>query len=250
MTAPSLGYRSVAMNSIADGARIDWAKSLFCSRKRACSVGLLVMLMALGGCALPDRPTRATLYDFGPGALPAMPAAVPEATVLPALPPLAISDITSSGALDSPAVLYRLAYADVQQPRPYAQARWSAPPAQLVQQRVREQLGQRRTVVNAREGVALGRNATTSQPLLLRLELEEFSHLFTAPDASFGLIRLRATLVAFTPAGEQLLGQRTFVVQRPAPSADAPGGVRALTAATDAAIDALDRWLQQMPARP
>jgi cholesterol transport system auxiliary component len=36
-------------------------------------------------------------------------------------------------------------------------------------------------------------------------------------------------------------------VQRPAPSADAPGGVRALTAATDAAIDEIATWLQQVP---
>jgi len=39
------------------------------------------------------------------------------------------------------------------------------------------------------------------------------------------------------------------VVQRPATSADAAGGVRALTAATDAAIEELDQWLQQAPAR-
>ena len=40
----------------------------------------------------------------------------------------------------SNAVLYRLAYADGQQLRPYSQARWSQPPAQLLQQRLREQL--------------------------------------------------------------------------------------------------------------
>jgi len=36
------------------------------------------------------------------------------------------------------------------------------------------------------------------------------------------------------------------VIQRPGPSADAPGGVRALTAATDAAIAELDTWLQKL----
>jgi cholesterol transport system auxiliary component len=34
-------------------------------------------------------------------------------------------------------------------------------------------------------------------------------------------------------------------VQRPAPSADATGGVRALTAATDAAAQEIALWLQQ-----
>ena len=50
-------------------------------------------------------------------------------------------------------------------------------------------------------------------------------------------------------AGEKLVGQRTIVAQQPARTADAPGGVRALTAATDAAIEELEQWLQQQPAR-
>ncbi len=70
--------------------------------------------------------------------------------------------------------------------------------------------------------------------------------MFAAPDSSAGLIRLRATLLEDTPAGEQLLAQRVVVVQRPAPTADAPGGVRALAAATDAAVEEIAQWLQQI----
>ena len=199
----------------------------------------------LGGCALPDKPVRSTMYDFGPGAL-ASQTSVGQAP----LPPLAIDDIsTPGGALDNMAVHYRLAYLDVQQLRSYAQARWSMPPAQLLRQRLREQLSQRRAVFNARDGLALNRRQNPVLPLLLRLELQEFSQLFTAPDASAGLIRLRATLLEETLAGEKLVAQRSVLVQRPAPSADAPGGVRALTAAADAAIEEIDQWLQQTPAR-
>ena len=97
--------------------------------------------------------------------------------------------------------------------------------------------------------VALNRSQNAVLPLLLRLDLEEFSHLFTAPNTSVGLIRLRATLVEVTPAGDKLVGQRNVIVQRPAPSSDAPGGVQALTAATDAAIEEIDQWLQQAAAR-
>jgi cholesterol transport system auxiliary component len=86
-------------------------------------------------------------------------------------------------------------------------------------------------------------------PLLLRLDLEEFSHVFTTPDASVGLIRLRATLIEQATSGEKLIAQRTMVVQRPALSADAQGGVKALTAATDAAIEEIDVWLQQSTPR-
>lgn len=224
------------MNLIAVNARTSSAGLLF---------SLIIAALVVGGCALPDKPTRANMYDFGPGVLLTQPA-----TRQAPLAPLAIDDIsTSGGALDNMAVLYRLGYVDSQQLRPYSQARWSMPPAQLVRQRLREQLGQRRVVFNAGSSLALTRGQSAVLPLRLRLELEEFSQLFTAPDASVGLIRLRATLVEVTPAGEKLIGQRNLVVQRPAASADAPGGVRALTEATDAAIEELDQWLQQASAR-
>lgn len=208
--------------------------------------GALAVAFLLGGCsALPDKPVRPLLYDFGPGSVTLEPA-----TRQAALPALALEDITTSGgALDNSALLYRLAYAEVQELRPYAQARWSTPPALLVRQRLRERLSVRRPVFNARDGVAINRSAGAALPLRLRLELEEFSHLFTAPDTSVGVIRLRATLVDVTPSGERFVAQRSIVVQRPAPTADAAGGVRALTAATDAAIEEIDQWLQQSTAR-
>jgi len=206
---------------------------------------MLLVALALGACsALPDKPLRAALYDFGPGLL-----STPPATRQAPLPPLALSDIsTPGGALDNQAVLYRLAYADAQQLRPYSQARWSMPPAQLVRQRLRETLGRDRAVFNAGEGPALNRSAGLgATPRTLQLQLEEFSHLFQSPGSSSGLVRLHATLVENTPSGEKLLAQRYFTVQRPATSADAPGGVRALTAATDAAIEEIAQWLQQTP---
>lgn len=208
--------------------------------------GLIFSLaLLLGACsALPDKPVRAALYDFGPGAL----APVPATRQAP-LAPIALADIsTPGGALDNQAVLYRLAYDDAQQLRPYSQARWSMPPAQLIRQRLRDTLGQNRAVLNAGEGPALNRSTNQGVlPRVLQLELEEFSHFFQSPNNSAGLIRMRATLVETTPSGEKLLAQRSVTVQRPAPSADAPGGVRALTAATDAAIEELATWLQQVP---
>ena len=147
----------------------------------------------------------------------------------------------SNAALDSTAVLYRLAYTDALVLRPYAQARWSMAPAQLVRQRVREHLSQRRAVLNPGESAAAG-----ASPVMLRLELEEFSQLFESTTASTGLVRLRATVLQAAGAGEKLIGQKTFIVQSPAPSADAAGGARALTTATDAAVLELDQWLQQL----
>ena len=229
------------MNLIAAAARIDWARGTF-----GLKISLLASVVALSACsALPSKPTRATQYDFGPGALVMQPA-----TRQAPLPPVALEEIsTIGGALDNMAVLYRLGYADAQELRPYSQARWSMPPAQLVRQRLRDKLSVQRPVFNAREGLALSGAQNLKLPVQLRLELEEFSHYFSAADASTGLVRLRASLIDVTGAGEKMLAQRLIVAQRPAPTQDAAGGVRALTAATDAAIDELDQWLQQQPPR-
>jgi len=204
------------------------------------SVALWVCAAALAGCsAIPDKPVRAAQYDFGPGATASEPAPAP-------LPPLVLADIETTGAWDGSALLYRLGYADGHQLRPYAQARWSAPPPQLIRQRLRELLSRQRPVLDPADGAALART-NGAMPRVLRLQLEEFSHWFETPAQSWGLLRLRATLTENTPAGERLLAQRSVAVRRPAPTPDAPGGVRAMAAATDAAAQEIAQWLQQQP---
>ena len=208
----------------------------------ATAFGAIALAACLAGCgALPDKPVRATLYDFGPGAMTAQPVGQQ--------PSLVLAEIDASGALDGTSILYRLGYADAQQLRPYAQARWSAPPPQLVRQRLRQLLGRDRVVLDPGDNAALARSGGAA-PRVLRLDLEEFSHLFDSASESWGLLRLRATLMENTIAGEKLLDQRSFVIRKPAPSADAPGGARALAAATDAAAEEIGQWLaQQRPAR-
>jgi cholesterol transport system auxiliary component len=182
---------------------------------------------------------RATLYDFGPG--PFESAAAVQVT----LPPLVLAEIESSTALDGSAIVYRLGYADPHQLRPYAQARWSAPPPQLIRQRLREHLARERPVLDFGESSALARIGGGAMPRILRLELEEFSHWFESPTQSGGVVRLSATLMENTTAGERLLAQRSIAVRRPAPTADAAGGVRALAAATDGAAEEIAQWLRQ-----
>ena len=202
-------------------------------------------LLLLAGCsALPSPPTRPVLYDFGPGVV----APAPTDRRAP-LPPLALADVDAPGLPEgSNAVLYRLAYSDAQQLRPYSQARWSQPPAQLVQQRLREHLGQRRAVLKADDGAAQARDPAQGGklPLVLRVELEEFSHLFTSATESAGVVRLRATVVDLTPAGEALRGQRVFTVRTPARSADAAGGVAALAQASTQAARELGEWVDSL----
>lgn len=206
-----------------------------------CLFGLTFLTLAACS-ALPEKTVRATQYDFGPGAT-STAAFVADAT-LPSLPPLALADVEAPGLSDGgTAMLYRLGYADAQQLRPYAQTHWSVPPAQLVGQRLRDVLGQRRSVLGSSDSAALSRTNGPA-PRLLRIELQEFTQLFQSPIASTGLVRLRATLVESAPLGNTLLAQRVFSLQRPAATADAPGGVRALAAATDALAQELDAWLE------
>ncbi|MBX9612296.1 MAG: PqiC family protein [Burkholderiales bacterium] len=235
--------------------------------------GLFALIFVLlTGCALPQPPARPTVYDFGPGPT-TLPATAPTTHRLAPLPPIALAEVSASPALDGTAVLYRLAYADAFELRPYAQARWSMAPAQLLHQRLRDGLGQRRTVLDADGASVLpaaaqaplapsapsaavpadppaavpGAPVAPVAPRVLRVTLEEFSHLFETPERSVGLVRLRATVLEATPGGERLLAQRSVIVQRPATQASAPGGVRALAAATDAAVAELALWLAQIP---
>lgn len=199
------------------------------------------VVLGLAACASGDKGVRPQVYDFGPG-----PSVAATPAIVPGQPPLVLAPLESANALDSNAVLYRLAYADAQQLRPYALARWSATPAQLLQQRLREQLGAQRVVLATTDALAPVRGAEVG-PRTLRITLEEFSQVFDAANSSTGLLRVRATLLQSSPAGERLVAQRSFVVQQRAGSSDAAGGVRALTLAADACAQQLSDWLAQQP---
>lgn len=180
--------------------------------------------VALAACAGTSAPPP-TEYDFGPGGatLEAPPRLAKEITVV---------ETSAPGWLDSPVIVYRLAYRDAAQPRAYVESRWVAPPAALFTLQLRQRLAAttRSGVIVPGDGV---RTAAT-----LRVELQEFSQVFDAPDRSRAVVRVRAVLVS----DGRLLGQTSFAVDRPAPSPDAAGGARALALAADAAIDRLIGW--------
>ena len=187
-------------------------------------LALAAALLAACSTPLPDKPARPASYDLG---LPAAAAASGAASQ----PPLALPAVTAPAALDGPAMLYRLAYKnEADQPRPYARARWSMSPPELLTQRLRETLAASRPVVGAGEGLAAAE---------LRVHLDDFSQVFEAENRSHARIQIRAS--------QRLLGQRTFTVQRPAPTPDAAGGAKAMREAADAAIADLAAWLDRLP---
>jgi cholesterol transport system auxiliary component len=200
-------------------------------------LGSIAGTAVLAACsAVPERPVRAIPYDFGP-----LPPPEPAVAHAP-LPPVALGEVDASNAFDGTALLYRLGYADPNQLLPYAQARWSAPMPQLLRQRLRERLAQDRVVLDLTDSGTLARSGLTNTRIL-RLQLAEFAQWFESPSRSFGVVRLLATLSDNTPAGERLVAQRNIIARRPAPTADGPGGVRALGAAADAAADEIAKWL-------
>lgn len=200
---------------------------------------ILALSAALAGCsALPDKPVRQTMYDFGPIPPAAAAASSPSGAAL------VLPDVEAKGALETQSMVYRLGYEDPHQMRPYAYARWSAKPGELFWHRLRETLAHDRPVLDSSAAAALARRGTAA-PLALRVELQEFSQYFLSATDSRGIVRVRCTLLENTGAGQRLVAQRSFGVERPAPTADAPGGVRALAAATDAVAQEIGAWLQQ-----
>ncbi len=220
-----------AMKSGADRAGGTGALAVFC-------LGFLL----LAGCsALPDKPHRTVLYDFGPGPLAV---SAPPAVGTAALPPITLADLdTAASRLEGTGLNYRLGYADANELRPYAGSRWTQPPLQLFRQRLRDGLTPSRTVLGTLEAANLSREGRSTD--VLRISLDEFSHYFESPTASVGLVRVRATLVRGSPAGERVLGQRVFTVRQAAPTNDAAGGVKALTAASDEAVAQMVAWVNQ-----
>ena len=216
----------------------------------ACSAAfratLVMFFLATLGCSVPNQGLRPTAFDFGPGPLTAAPTELD-----PNLPAVIIDVVQTNPALERTDMVYRLAYVDPHQFRPYAQARWSMSPALLIRERLRGYLGQHRRVLNTGElsSSAVGTPASDRPPpWLLHVDLEEFSQLFSAPQTSVGLLRLRATVTRTMSGGAQRVEQRHLIIQRPAPSADAAGGVRAMILATDAAAQELDNWLREIDA--
>lgn len=209
-------------------------------RRRRYALAVLAAAALLGACgALPDKPARAVLYDFGPGRA----AQAPASAATPGLPAIALAEFETNARLEGAQLLYRLGYADANELRPYAQARWSVPPAQLLRERLRDALAAHRPVLDPGQAAVLARTGGRV-PDTLRISLDEFSHYFESPAHSVGLVRLRATLIRRDAGGDQLLAQRSFTAQRPAPSADAAGGVKALAAASDAAVAELVGWVE------
>jgi ABC-type uncharacterized transport system auxiliary subunit len=128
--------------------------------------------------------------------------------------------------MDSMGIEYRLAYDEPARLRDYTRARWAGPPAQLIQQRLIQQLGMRPS----------GQGRTRC---VLRIDVDAFAQIFNDPETSRGHLQGRAQLLDSTRARVTLY---EFNIEKTAPSADSRGGVAALTAAVDQLVNELVAW--------
>lgn len=174
----------------------------------------LLPLLLLAACA-GGNPRQVATYDLG----------VATPVWKPAEPSIAAVSAQGPAWLSSPAIAYRLLYAGEMERHAYADSRWAAPPAELIER-------------------ALNRQPSTAEGgCRLRLDIDELIQVFETPQSSRTLLDVRASL--FAPGGEAVLARRAFSVARPAPSADARGGVIAAAAAVRELGAELNSWLAQ-----
>lgn len=199
-------------------------------------ITLASCLLLLGGCGAASKqnvvPRHYTL-----GAL--APATTTSRQAKPAI--LRVARIEMPAWLQGTGLYYRLAYRSGNVIAAYADSDWAAPPAAMLEQRLRAALadGAWRAVV--------GPASNAQADFTLHVSIDDFSQVFTSPGTSFGVLDATVTLDGATDA---LVAQRHFHFRVPAPTADAAGGVQALDAASRAFAQQLRDWLAvQQPNR-
>jgi cholesterol transport system auxiliary component len=176
--------------------------------------------------------TTPAIYDFGPEREKRAGRELIQGVLL-------IPSVNAPTWLEGTGIVYRLLYEDGARPRVYSLSRWVAPPADMLTDRVRDRFAD-----VARAVVTSGYGAR--EDYVLRVELDNFSQQFEAPDRSKVMLRARATLVSGSQ--RDLLDQREFNIERPA-EPNAAGAVQALGEGANAFIEELVNWVAQSLAK-
>lgn len=191
---------------------------------------VLTLALLLGGCVSSSQPSpRASIFDLG-----TMPQSSQQQQLK--LPAVAIARVTASEWLNGPQMYYRLAYANAQQPRPYANTQWSMSPARLFEERIKSHIGQA-------GGQVLSATVGITRLPTLRIEVNDFTHVFDSPEKSHASLGVRIAVLD----GRNLIAQRNFEKRLPAPTPDAFGGAKAMAQANDAMMADILQWLASLP---
>lgn len=172
--------------------------------------GLWIVAALMAGCAGSGADTAPRQYDLG--------LAAPAAK----LPPLRAVSVRAAMPFDGVEMHYRLAYRDAAELASFAHSRWAAPPAELMRKQLLRALP-----------------AGAGAPCALELEIQEFTQVFTAKDASEARVEARASAGGAT---------RTFSVTEAGAGANAASGTAAFARAADRAIAEMAGWVSAQAA--
>ena len=170
---------------------------------------LFLLLAGCGGAAAPEPRT----FDLGlaaPGT---------------AFPAVRIATVRAVAPFEANDMQYRLAYRSAAEIAVFATSRWAATPAEML----RKQLLR---AANEKAGKCS-----------LDVEIQEFTQVFSAKEASDARIELRAWLATSTSR----VATRGWSVVEPNAGADAVSGAAAFARAADRAIGELGGWVAAQP---
>ncbi len=140
---------------------------------------------------------------------------------------LRLAEVQAPAWQNTPAMQYRLTYAEPAQRLVYAESRWAAPPAELLEQLVRRQDVVRRSRYEA-------------GGCQLHLNLDEFIQIFDAPGSSRALIEVQVALLA--PGNTRPIARQSFRMA-PAAGGEAKSGVAGFVIAARDLGKELNIWL-------
>ena len=145
--------------------------------------------------------------------------------------PIAAVNVQAASWLAGPAMHFRLAYAEPLRRQTYVESRWAAPPAELLEAFLKRR-------------IAFGQPDFSGTGCRLKLVVDEFEQRFDDPQKSHAVLEVRALLTPLR--GDEVLSKKAFLIQQPAPAADARGGVVAARDAAQALADTLGNWLGEL----
>tara|TARA_R110002073_G_scaffold231480_1_gene392565 strand:+ start:609 stop:1235 length:627 start_codon:yes stop_codon:yes gene_type:complete len=197
---------------------------------------LILIILLLSGCALTRQPQiPVAVYDFGLQQSPysTQTTKIPQTKIYN----IQVPEATSPLWLDNQAIHYRLSYHNAAESYTYANSRWTAAPAALFTQIVRQR------IVSDTHNQITNDNDHAKTDYILHMDLGEFTQVFDTINNSRAVISLRTSLIERRT--RLLLAQNNFSMEETAPTANAAGAVHALTISSSKLVDKLIDWLSQ-----
>lgn len=145
--------------------------------------------------------------------------------------PIAAVEVQAASWLSGPGMHFRLAYAEPLRRQRYAESRWAAPPAELLERYLKRR-------------IVFGQPDFAGTGCRLQLVLDELEQRFDDPHSSQQVLEVRALLTPLR--GAELISKRAFLIQKPAATATAGGGVAATRDAVQALANELGAWLDEI----